>query len=244
MDKKIIKQISLSLNLFVFVSGLVAILLQIFNKDENINGIEIFKFFTNDSNIFAIIVSLITSIYLIYSLKNNKDSDSKVIYILNLMSAVSLIIVFFVVVFVLIPSNVIGVKGYSLLMEHGLIPLIVVLNFLFCYSNKISKKLSIIGIIPLMVYAVFSLTFCITKVWIDSQIPYPFLNVYNNPIWMSILYTIGIVGGSTLISIGISRLSYKLYLGNLIGKGLKRSIIVVSIVIILVLIYLIIFQFV
>ena len=99
MCKKQINISNLILHSFVVILGFIAIAMQ-FNIKEMANqvsygGWHIFRFFTNDGNIFCMIVSLINIIHIALSIVKKKDGFPKWLYILNLMSAVNGLLIFF-----------------------------------------------------------------------------------------------------------------------------------------------------
>lgn len=195
MTEKRIKLVASIVHLLIFILGMIAIFMQLITKDKSsnlviVNGYNIFRFFTNDGNIFISIVSLISFIYLIYSLISKKEYP-KWLYLLNLMSAASGGLIFLTVVFVLVPFyGAMLLKGYIMIMLHAINPILSILLFIFYIKGYISKKESILGIIPMAIYGIIALALVISKVWVGNLIPYPFLRVYENPVWMSILYNI------------------------------------------------------
>jgi len=58
-------------------------------------------------------------------------------------------------------------------------------------------------LIPTIIYAIISIILNILKV-MDG--PYLFLHVYNQPIYASVLWIIGILGGAYLIALGIKEI--------------------------------------
>jgi hypothetical protein len=217
----------------MFILGAIAIGMQIFTKaDENnqvsVNGLNVLRYFTNDGNIFILITSLITGIYFIYSIIKNKEGVPRWIYLLNLMSASSGVLIFVTVVFILFPYfGPVLLQGYLMIILHAINPLLALVLFLLCTKGKIEKKISYLGMLPMAIYGIISLLLCITKVWTGDLIPYPFLRVYENPVWMSILYVVGMFSGTGLLSFGLAMASPYCYLE---GKEQKKTILSLGIV--------------
>lgn len=237
--------ISLTLNIVIVVLDIIAILNQLLSNDttlQNANGINIFRYFTNDGNIFAMIVAIINIVYISICIIKNKNNDSKIIYIFNLMSSVTLFLIFLVVVIILAPISPMLVSGYNMIIEHVVVPFLCVCNFLFLTNNKISKKMSLIGSLPLLLYGVIAIILCLTKVWTNELIPYPFLDIYNNPIWMTLLYAIGIIGGSFFVSILFNFSADKLFIFKKTAKEKRNILVSLIIIIILLIIYVLIYQ--
>lgn len=219
-NKTLLIVIPLIIHLIIIVMGSIAIISQAFlspgsNNAVSVSGVNIFRYFTIDGNIFIILASIVISIFLILK------KESKISYLLHLMAAVSALLIFITVVIVLLPYfGSMLLHGYKMIVLHATNPMLCVISFLFFYKDKISKKMAILGILPMAVYGFFAMLFCFTKVWSGSLIPYPFLEVYDNPWYESLLYIVGMFGGSILTSILLSIISRKLYIVNMNKKGL------------------------
>lgn len=199
-------------NSLIVVLGTIAIALQIFSSNGqggvDFNGVRAFNYFTNDGNIFCIIVSLITMITGFMMIKNEDKKPSRLLYLASLASSVNGIIIFMVVILLLMPAmGMLLFNGYTMLILHAVNPILIVLQFILFYPREhVSFKLCIFGALPVLLYGAVSITLCVTKVWTGSTIPYPFLNVYANPLWQTLLYVVGILGGAYLISFLINKI--------------------------------------
>ena len=158
------KKISLILNILIVIFTILATTImltgfELFQTDIALSesNISFFKYYTVDSNILMGIVSLI---YIIY-LKKDKEIP-KSIYILKLISTVGVTLTLTVVLFYLIP--VFGKRFYILftnanLFYHLLTPLLSIITFTkFEKTNKLSLKHSFLGIITMVIYAIFYVT--------------------------------------------------------------------------------------
>lgn len=166
-------------------------------------GWGMFRFYTQDSNYFATITSVILLIYLI------KDQDvpkwvTKLRYIAMLM----LVITFFVTAFVLAPLY--G-KDYlrmftdgSKLYQHLLGPVLYFVSF-FAFERRVPKEKSCMGygLVPTIIYAIILVILNIVGV-VDG--PYPFLRVLHQPIYMSFVWTVGILGFALLVAWAVWKL--------------------------------------
>ena len=181
MNKKelIIKISALVANLFIFVSSTVICI------NAPINGYQFgdlyvpgpdpsyFQYFTNLSNLYTGIVSLIIFIYLIIHF-NEDFKLPKWLRILELTGVTSLMLTFLTVIFFLVPTYV--AKGnsfwdmylYDMFFFHFFNPLVALFTFLFLVKgDKLNYKEDVFGMIPMMVYAVFYTSFVVTGVWTD-----------------------------------------------------------------------------
>ncbi len=217
--KEKMKQLILALFCFITAGFVIsAIIIQYFSVGEMNTGIRqenvgMLRMFTNDGNIFTAAAALICGIYCIYCTIKNKDLNSRVIYSLRLMSAVSEVIIFFIVAAVLMPM---GMKflltGYSMIILHAIAPMITVVSFLTLDKRplKSGKTEYLYGGVPVLVYGVIVLILCIAKIWTGNMIPYPFFRVYDNPLWLTVAALVGIVCATFGISLALDRTKRKI----------------------------------
>jgi len=160
-------------------------------------------YYTNLSNIFALIVGVLFIIF--YNKKNDFIKD------LRFMSTSCLTVTFLVVIFILCPMYHFN---YKLLMFtnvffifHTLCPLLSIISYILFEerSNKVY-----LGFLFTLVYGIILLVLNYFNI---VSGPYPFLKVHNQSIIMTIIWSISIIGSSYLISI----------LLNTLNKKLKRS---------------------
>ena len=234
MKRKQILIMNLILHSLVVILGSIAIAIQFkttsTNNSVSMGGWHVFRFFTNDGNIFCMVVSLITIIHIIYSLVKGDDVLPKWIYILNLMSAVSGLLIFFTVLFVLWPT--LGPRlfvGYLMVVLHVVNPILVSTSFLFTMHKDTKIKEGLYGMVPMLVYGVPVITLIITKVWTGNLIPYPFLKVYDNPWWGTMLMIIGMLSFCSILGIILTRLTKRMHLLEASKKKLLITLIFLGI---------------
>ena len=109
-----------------------------------------------------------------------------------------LLMTLFVVTFVLAPMiNSIGRPGYYLMFAEGAklvthlgAPLLVTGSYvLFEADRSMTLRQSLVGFAPTLVYAAVAYPCNIARVW-DG--PYPFFQVWNMPVWQSVLWFIAL----------------------------------------------------
>jgi hypothetical protein len=151
----------------------------------------LFEYYTVDSNLFALII---TVVYLYFVCANKKIN--KAIYLLRLMSLVSLMITFLVVLFILtfmvpLPFLFWGFYGSNLIL-HVICPLLLLCIY-FKYDEKVKvNKLELIyNMVPTLIYAIILIILNIKGI-VDG--PYPFLRFNLQPLYQSILWFVLIVG--------------------------------------------------
>lgn len=159
-------------NLLIVIFEIIALVLSIKR-----HGIRVFKYYTEISNYFALIVSAIFCIYAIFSKNGIK---SWVVY-LRYIATVCLTITFVVVSLVLIPMypasfNFLMFNGSSF-FHHLACPVLSIISFLLFENQMCLKKFSIVfPIIPTLLYGVICIVLNILKV---LEGPYPFFYVYD-----------------------------------------------------------------
>lgn len=124
--------------------------------------IEMFKYFTVESNIFMGLTSFMFIIYELLYIKKKIKNIPKSIYLLKYMATISVSVTFFTVFLYLGPLSDGGIK--SLLMNsnlffHLFIPILSMLTFVkFEKNNKLKIKDTLYGMIPTLLYSMFYLT--------------------------------------------------------------------------------------
>jgi hypothetical protein len=196
------KYILLILNIIIIILEMIA-----FRLSYLMHGLSFLMFYTEDSNLFALLVAII---YVIYLLKGNIPNWLRK---LKYIATGGLLLTFLVVIFILSPSY--GPKGYyfmllsgSMLYQHLLCPILYFISyFIFEPRIKLNNKDVLIAMIPTLIYATIIIILNVLKVIIG---PYPFLMVYNQPIYVSILWFLIILGGIYLFYKIIQIISQKI----------------------------------
>lgn len=163
----------------------------------------LFEYYTVDSNLFALIM---TVVYLYFVCTDKKIS--KAIYLLRLMSLVSLMITFLVVLFILsfmVPLQFLfwGYYGTNLIL-HVICPLLLLyIYFRFDEKVKVNKYELIYNMIPTLIYAIILIILNIKGI-VDG--PYAFLRFNFQPLYQSVLWFILIVGITYPIGLVLNKL--------------------------------------
>ena len=159
-------KISFILNITIFILTLFATIamikgFQFLGKSQILtaNRIEIFKYFTVDSNILAGITSLVFAIYDYLLIKNKNKVIPKEIYILKHISTVSVMVTFLVTLLFLLPAysfNFNFIYSNSNFLFHLVIPLLCLISFIFFEKNNyLNFKNSFYSLIPVILYSVY-----------------------------------------------------------------------------------------
>ena len=185
-------------NLAVVALGLVADSMDIAKGGETP-----LRFYTEDSNLLAQLACIIMAAYVIRRLVKGAEVP-RWACILKYMAACCLTVTFLAVIFVLSPQF--GPRGYYLMLltdtmlyMHLLCPVLCVASFLLLDPMpEITKRDALLALAPTVIYAVVSAVLNILRVMVG---PYPFLHVYEQPVWASVLWFIAIPGGAYLIAL-------------------------------------------
>ena len=184
------KRMDIYLNILIIIMEIIGLVLSI-----QALGSKVFLYYTQDSNLFLMLTSLL---YLITYKKKNK----KLVGILKYGATLSVLITFIVVVLVLKPTMHLSYRWLmfekSNLFYHTLCPIVGVITFVFFDKIKVKGvKDNLYSLIFTFIYTIVFLVLNIIKV---VEGPYPFLMIYKNPIWVSILWFIVIEGGAFLLA--------------------------------------------
>ena len=203
IDKKDI--VALAINIILVVIGLIGLIETIIGF-----GNPALEYYTQLSNYFALISATIYTVYLYKNIKgktkeknNNKEIKNttipKWVSILKYSSTLSLLVTFLVVVFILTPMF--GLKSFSWMLFQGtnfyfhtICPILTFVSFIFFEKHNIKGlRDNIRAMYFTMIYATLFIILNILRV---VKGPYPFLMVHDQPIYMSIIWFILIIGGA------------------------------------------------
>ncbi len=169
-------------------------------------GFKMFYFYTQDSNMFLMIVCLIVGIFQLRILTSKTKEIPLWVQRLKYMATSAVSLTFLVVVFVLIPlagwdSAVDKLFMEAKLYHHFLCPLLAFLSFvIFEKTPKLKFKDTAYTIVPTVIYAVVLTLLNVFKV---VEGPYPYLKVYEQSIFMSCVWFVTILSIAYGICVGV-----------------------------------------
>ena len=195
------------LNIVLVVLGVVGLIVSIIS-----NGLGLFSYYTQDSNILGLLSSLLFVVTGYESFKSKMVKTNNFVAKFRFMATACMCLTFLVVIFVLIPIAGFKWTGWYLfgganLYYHTLCPIISFISFMF-FENVVNLRFvnTVINFIPTVIYAIITITLNALNIMYG---PYPFLKVHEQSILMSVIWFILIVGGSWLIAILIYLLKKK-----------------------------------
>ena len=184
----------LILNILISVFEIIAFILVIQRR-----GAETFQYYTQLSNLFLLICSLINIVFVVRALKTKKQV-SHIVNLLTYMATCTTTVTLIVVLFVL--SWMVGDLWWlltydSMLYMHTLCPILAIIMLAWCAPERQNKKSTLFALIPTIIYAIVGITMNVLRLW-DG--PYPFLQVYNQPVWASFGWAIVILSTAYIIA--------------------------------------------
>ena len=183
------KKMDIYLNVLIIILEIIGLVISI----KALGG-KVFQYYTQDSNLFLLLTSII------YLITYNKDK--KVISKLKYGATLSVLITFIIVITVLKPTM--GLSYHWLLLEdanlfyHTLCPILAVITFLF--FDKVEVKGFKDNMYALIFTFIYTVIFVILNILKIVEGPYAFLLVYKNPLWQTIMWFIIIEGGAFLLA--------------------------------------------
>ena len=181
---------ALVINTLLVVMEIVALGLSLVNQ-----GMENFEFYTQDSNYFSMVVSLLFCIFAAKELRGEGKRPTW-LHILRYVSVSCLMVTLFVVLFVLMPmmgddAPKLLYEG-SMLYQHTLCPILAMISF-FAFETEEPLPRSVVGkaLLPTVLYAVIAILLNLCRF---MEGPYPFLMVYAQPWYWSVLWCVVILG--------------------------------------------------
>lgn len=178
----------------------------IFNLIED--GWGFFQYYTELSNLFGGITSAICLYHFIARKRGKIDKIPDWCTEFKFYAVCCLMLTFLVVVTVLAPEKG-GWYGYRTMLfgktsicTHFLTPLTITASFIFFDTENI-KKSPFRAIIPTLLYAVVAIILNVARL---LRGPYFFLHVYEQPIYMTLVWTVVILGINALIVLVVSKL--------------------------------------
>ncbi len=197
---------ALAFNLAIIACEIVAIIIVFFKI-----GYYPLEYYTEDSNLFALVACAVMAGFQVRYLKSGKEIPHSV-QMFKYMAAAVLSVTFIVVLAVLSPMRGEGINGWLYMLFnkdftflHTLCPILTILSFvLFEKEPHLDAKSAFTATIPTLIYAIVLIILNIVGA-VDG--PYPFLRVMNQPLYMSFVWFIVIVGGAFFLALLLQKLN-------------------------------------
>ena len=197
------RKISIIFNILIIIFEIIGLIITY--KNNNRIGIE---YYTEDSNIIALIT---TTIFLIYLLINKEIP--KYLKQLKYISTICLTVTLLVVLFILAPMY--NYNYYfllfrnELLYHHLICPILCIITFIyFDEIETYNLKDNITSLSLTIIYGIILIILNLLKI-VDG--PYPFLKINNQPIELTILWAIIILAMTYIIALLLRKIHNKKY---------------------------------
>ena len=166
---------------------------------------QMFLFYTELSNLFAMAVCQLTALCQLGALVTGGEMP-RWVRTLKYIAVCCLMLTFLTVVFVLAPMY--GPDGHyvmlltsSMLYNHFLNPVLAFVSFvLWERAAPLPRSAVNRAMIPTLIYGSIILAANIARVYVG---PYPFFHIYEQPVWVSCLWAVVILGSNYLIALAI-----------------------------------------
>ena len=200
---------ALAFNLAIIACEIAAIIIVFFKI-----GYYPLEYYTEDSNLFALVACAVMAGFQVRYLKSGKEIPHSV-QMFKYMAAAVLSVTFIVVLAVLSPMRGEGINGWLYMLFnkdftflHTLCPILTILSFvLFEKEPHLDAKSAFTATIPTLLYAIVLIILNIVGIVGVVDGPYPFLRVMNQPLYMSFVWFIVIVGGAFFLALLLQKLN-------------------------------------
>lgn len=167
------------------------------------HGAPMLRYYTEDSNLLSLVCCALYAACLWRHMRRGARIPRWALT-LKYVSACCLGVTFTVVVLVLAPMR--GAQGYrmmlfsgSMLFNHTLCPLLSMLSFVLLDPGPTpEKRRARLALLPTALYALAALALNLAR---RMDGPYPFLKVYEQPLWQTFAWLLVIPGGAYLLSV-------------------------------------------
>ncbi|MBQ7927940.1 MAG: hypothetical protein IJ287_04270 [Methanobrevibacter sp.] len=192
------KNINIIINLVIAILEIIGFIL-VFSE----LGITSFEYYTEDSNLLLLISSIIFLIYISKNKELPKWFES-----FRFIAVVSTTLTLIIVLTVLSWTTDLGLYHLlfngSMLYHHTLCPVLAILSFVLL--EKYETINTVKGLYFTIIYAVIMIILNVLKI---VEGPYPFLMVYKQPIFHSILWTVVILAITYAIALILKKVNEK-----------------------------------
>jgi hypothetical protein len=157
-----------------------------------------FVYYTQDSNALALIAAVLFICSAMWQAQGRKNKKfDKFVRMLKYTAVVSVTITFVVVITILSWTTNYSLwqllTQHSMLYHHTICPILCIVSFLWCEQYNYQKKHAWAGISFTLIYAAVTIFLNLIGELVG---PYPFLKIYSQPWWASVLWCTIILGGA------------------------------------------------
>lgn len=204
------RYISAVYKLAVSACGIIGIQLQLSLFSGSSANWEMFRFFTNLSNLACVLYFLIAAFWLIGGKTHDKTTFCPVFKSIIMMS---IIVTMLVAQFMLSGFDMNGTQGTALILLHRVVPIMTVLDWLlFDQKGWMTKFSPLFGVSAPLVYFAYSLIAAATGSVLQdgSKYPYPFIDIDTLGVSTVALTVTAMVAGFIVLGYILYFIDYRL----------------------------------
>ncbi len=185
------------------------------------DGADYLKYYTQESNLLLLAACFVAAMFQWPAFRHGRDIPAWV-RLLKYVATCCIAVTLAVVIFVLSPSEVParGCAGYfdtlwggTNFYFHFVCPILGIVNFIFFEKNSdFRPTVALLALLPTVLYAAIAMGLNIARLTVG---PYFFLHVYEQPIYMSLIWCVVVLGGAYA-------LAYALYRANRMRQTRKN----------------------
>lgn len=197
--------VSLVLNTIIFLGALWGLIAILFGIGTEAFGLNLFEFFTEDSNILLLAASLVMIIFDALALAKGRKVPHAA-NVLKFIATVAEVLTFLVVACYLIPINF-DTDGFAMwsfphmAFVHFIDPVLAFVSFALFEKDERWNKKPLQALYPLIYVLIYGVIVTILVALPNSTVepPYPFMAVTQNPWYVTVLAYVGMVAGTYLM---------------------------------------------
>lgn len=207
MEKNRTLRTAFALNIVIVAMELVGFTLNLMKE----KSLEILQYYTQLSNLLLLVACFSMAIFQWSALRHGRDIPAWV-RLLRYVATCCVAVTFTVVIFVLAPDEASerGIAGYFDMLMGGYLfyfhfacPILAIVNLSFFEKNSdLRPTIALLALLPTVLYAVVGITLNALRV-MDG--PYFFLKVHDQPIYMSIVWCVVVLGTAYALAYALYR---------------------------------------
>lgn len=202
--------LSFCFDLAIVVLGAIGAALSLF---QIYGGWAAFQYYTLDSNLFLLLVCVVQAWYESNILLGKRFFVPSWVRALKYCAVCTTTVTFFVVLFVLVPLGgglpilLTAFTQGAMLYHHLLCPVLGLVSFIFADRASLpDRRVTLWALVPTLLYAVVTISLNLARL---LRGPYPFLYVYEQPVYMSVVWCIVICGFAWILAFLVWKLSLR-----------------------------------
>lgn len=216
--------LSLALNAVIVLLGLIGAVMSFVSASPAAAAL---RFYTLDSNLFLLAACAVQACFETGILLGKGHFVPSWVRLFKYFAVCMTTLTFFIVLLVFMPMMG-GLSAFpsaflvhSALFHHFLCPVLGFVSFAFKDHPSIpDRRVTIAALVPTLVYGIVAIVLNITHVLYG---PYPFLCVYEQPVWASVLWFVGILFFAWVLAWLIWKLALRLSHPEEAGPGLPAE---------------------